>query len=641
MQNKLPTIHFKASLRVAKYVGILTSHFQIFLLTNLFVLFSISATAQQYEWSWAVSAGGVQGADLIYDVKVGSDNNYYFIGSLYGNIGVQLNGNPVDVYNSSLGGDDIFLFSTTCDGQIRWSQAIGGSSSGDFAYNLELDSNDNVYVGVQINALSTTVSFSPDANHSIAPLPNPQAYNRIYLVKYNSNGQYQGKKALQGTISSVVDSEAKISDIVIKNDTLHFIVGLVKGTHLDGNVTVPDQYAYDSATMTYSRQYHLVKYDTDLDYISSMVLPISADSFFPPGKPTPFAYDDILNHYYIANSREDGSNLAPFTYDNKTVVNRSYIIAFSGTDGSMEWLREIYSQPTNGQPISTNRITSLKIDTNSDIYIGGNVRKNQNETNLKIYDPTDASVQPYLFTPGADYGTLPMIAKLNSSGTVQWVQSTSAHDSTVSATANRIGKGIALNGNEVAFGVQGGADSWDAINIVRPLGANFQPDPVVVRFNKQTGSVINVHDILGQAVSTKQMSAVAVDNDGNYITGGIFNANLFMNNTLGIIPLVSAGNEDFFVAKLAASLCGTSADIDKFNKLNVNVYPNPTNDILNIKTQETLYNYEVYNLLGQQIQKGVFNNPPQIDLRGASSGIYLIKLATAQGTTSTVKVFKK
>lgn len=640
MQNKLHTVLSKSSFRVGKRIGKLISHFLILQLSILIALFSISGTAQQYEWNWAVSGGGVQGADVIYDVKVGSDNNYYFIGSLYGNIGVQLNGEPVDVYNSSLGGNDIFLFSSTCDGQIRWSQAIGGGSSGDFAYNLELDSNDNVYVGVHINALSTTVSFSPDSDDSITQLPNPQAYNRIYLVKYNSNGQYLGKKALQGSIGSVIDSEARVSDIVIKNDTLHFIVGLVKGTHLDGNITVPDQYAYDAVTMTFSRQYHLVQYNTDLNYISSMVLPISADSFFPPDKPIPFAYDENLNNYYIVNSREEGSSLTPFTYDNKTVVNRSYIIAFSGTDGSLEWLREIYSNSINGL-LATNRITSLKIDTNSDVYIGGNVRKNQNETNLKIYDPTDASVEPYLFTPGADYGTLPMIAKLNSSGTVQWVQSTSAHDSTVSASANRIGKGIALNGNEVAFGVQGGADSWDAINIVRPLGANFQPDPVVVRFNKQTGSVINVHDILGQAVSTKQMSTIAVDNDGNYITGGIFNSNLFMNNTLGITPLVSAGNEDFFVAKLAASLCGTSADTDKFNKLNVNVYPNPTNDILNIKTQKTLYNYEVYNLLGQQIQKGVFNNPPQIDLRGAASGIYLIKLVTAQGITSTVKVFKK
>lgn len=234
-----------------------------------------------------------------------------------------------------------------------------------------------------------------------------------------------------------------------------------------------------------------------------------------------------------------------------------------------------------------------------------------------------------------------MIAKLNSNGTVQWVQSTSAHDSTVSASANRIGKGIALNGNEVAFGVQGGADSWDAINIVRPLGANFQPDPVLIRLNKQTGAVINVHDIQGQAVSTKQMSAVAVDNDGNYITAGIFNANLFMNNTLVITPLVSSGDEDFFVAKLAASICGTSASIDKFNKLKVNVYPNPTDDIINIEAKETLHHYEVYNVFGQQIQKGVFTNPARINLRGAASGTYLIKVVTVQGNIATVKVFKK
>lgn len=639
MQNKLPTIHFKASLRMTQRIRKSTSPFKI--LSILFLLSSSLTNAQQYEWSWAVSGGGVQGADLIYDVKVGSDNNYYFIGSLYGNIGVQLNGDPVDVYNSSLGGNDIFLFSTTCDGQIRWSQAIGGGSSGDFAYNLELDSNDNVYVGVHINALSTTVSFSPDSDHSITPLPNLQAYNRIYLVKYDNNGQYLGKKALQGSIGSVIDGEARVSDIVIKNDTLHFIVGLVKGTHLDGNVTVPAQYTYDSTTMTFSRQYHLVQYNTDLDYISSMVLPISADSFFPPGQPILFAYNENLGNYYIANTREEGASLTPFTYDNKTVVNRSYILALNAGDGSLEWLREIYSQPTNGQPISTNRITSLKIDTNSDIYIGGNVRKNQNETNLKIYDPTDTSVEPYLFTPGADYGTLPMIAKLNNSGTVQWVQSTSAHDSTVSASANRIGKGIALNGNEVAFGVQGGADSWDAINIVRPLEGNFQPDPVLIRLNKQTGAVINVHDIQGQAVSTKQMSAVAVDNDGNYITGGIFNANLFMNNTLGIIPLVSSGGEDFFVAKLSASVCGTSASIDKFNKLTVNVYPNPTDDIINIEAKETLHHYEVYNVFGQQIQKGVFMSPAQINLRGAASGTYLIKIVTVQGNIAKVKVFKK
>jgi len=640
MQNKLHTTpcHPQSSLRVTKCIEKSTSNFLILLFSILYSLFSIPATAQQYNWDWAVSGGGIQGADLIYDVKVGSDNNYYFIGSMHGTIGVQLDGEPVDVYNSSLGGDDIFLFSTDCEGQIRWSQAIGGQGTQDEAYNLVLDNNNNVYVGAYLTGGSNySIHFSPNSAHDVTPYPaNPEAYKRIYLIKYDSNGQFIAKKALQGTVTQA-NREAQISDIVIKNDTIHFIANFLNGTHLDGNITVPAQYAYDPATFTYTRQFHLVKYGTDLNYVNSMVLPISADSSLPFRGKTRFNYDETLNRYYLGGSRESGSGLAPFTYDNKTVVNRSYIIAFNGADGSLEWLREIYSNDVNGF-LATNRINSLVVDTNSDIYIGGNLYKAQNETNLKIYDPYDSTTD-YTFTPGADW-TIPMIVKLSSSGTVQWVQATAAYSSGVLGPAPRHGKGIALNGNEVAFGAQGGADFWDAIEIVRPI-VNYQPDPVLIRLNKQTGAVINVHDIPGQAVSTKQMSVVAADNDGNYITGGVFNSNLFMNNTLGITPLVSSGDEDFFVAKLAASVCGTAVSTEKFNNINVNVYPNPTNDIVNIETQETLHNYEVYNVLGQQIQKGMFGNNNQINLHGATAGTYFIKVTTTQGSTATVKVVKK
>ena len=605
----------------------------------LYLSFYSPVIAQNYSWDWALSGGGVQGTENIYDVKVGSDNNYYFIGSMYGTIGTQLAAVAINTNNSSLGGNDIFLFSTTCDGKVRWSQAIGGSS-GDFAYNLELDSDNNVYIGAHVNAVSSTVFFShdPDPNHSIAPLPNQQAYNRIYLVKYNSDGKYQGRKALQGSIASVIDSEAKISDIVMKNDTLHFMVGLVKGTHLDGNVTVPAQYDYNSANMTYSRQFCLVKYDTDLNYISSTVLPISTDSFFPPGKPTRFAYNEILNHYYIANSREEGSNLAPFTYDSKTVVNRSYIIAFNGADGSLEWLREIYSN-ANGGNISPNRINSIKVDANSDVYIGGCVRKNPNETNLKIYDPTDASVQPYFFTPGADYGTLPILIKFNSTGNVQWLKTTKTYNSNALVPGPRYGEGITIRGNEVVLGAQGANEFWDNFQIQRPV--SHQPDPVLIRFNKQTGSVIGIHEIEGSLTENQRLTVVTVDNDGNYVTGGVFTGSLFTNNGSSMSVLNSVGDADFFVSKLAAGLCGTSVSTDKVNKLKVNVYPNPTNDIVNIETQEILYIYEVYNIVGKLIQKGIFYANNQISLSGVVTGTYFIKVTTTQGRTATVKVMKK
>src|SRR5690554_8120289 len=59
---------------------------RLLLLTTFFCsLFSIPATAQPYDWDWAVSGGGPLGATYlsdgvqqINDIKVVTDNNYYF-----------------------------------------------------------------------------------------------------------------------------------------------------------------------------------------------------------------------------------------------------------------------------------------------------------------------------------------------------------------------------------------------------------------------------------------------------------------------------------------------------------------------------------------------------------------------------------
>lgn len=660
MQNKLrPTIcnaepSLRAKSRSQHLISKLT-HFQIskLLILVLFPLWGVGGYAQQYDWQWALSGGGDIGGtglgfsdEQIYDVKVGTDNNYYFISTIKGLNGAQLNGTSITVYNSSNvaggGNNDIFIFSTTCDGQVRWGQAIGGEDN-DRAYNLVLDNNNNVYVGAYVTGGSSyNIHFSPNAADDITPFPaNMDAHKRIYLVKYDSNGVFQGKKAVQGTVSGALDAEARIFDLVIDSQNkLHFIVGLLSGTHLDNQVTVPSQYVYDPSTWTFNFQYRLVQYDTNLDYINSMVLPIEPTSIFPIGK-NRFTFDETLNRYYIAGERELGFDLI---YDGDAIVNRSFIIALNGinsstgVDGDEVWRREINSTSPN-LTSDFNRFNSLVVDSNSNVYVGGNLVIHPNDPNIKIYDPTDTSVQPYLFTPGADW-TLPLIVKFNSSGTVQWAQATSAYSSGVLGPAPRYGKGLAINGSEVAFGVQSGADFWGAIEVVRPI-INYQPDPVLVRFNKQTGAVINVHDIQGEAVSTKQMTAVAKDKDGNYITAGTFNANLFMNNTLGITPLVSTGEADFFVAKLAATPCGSGASTNKFNNLNVNVYPNPTTNIVNIETEENLFNYVVYDINGREIQNGMFGNNNQVNLQNANSGVYFIKVTTVQGSGATVKVVKK
>src|SRR5690554_5727104 len=644
--------HPEPSLRVAEPFGKLktgfeksSTHFQIpkllnsrILLMLLFPLWGLGGYAQQtqpYEWEWAMSGGSSKGGlsdEAIHDIKVGSDGNYYFIASIFGtgqHNNAQLDGLTVPTNNTPSGPEDIFLFSTDCEGDVRWSQAIGGGSS-DRAYNLVLDSEDNVYIGgyfspgVTNSAGTFPVRFS--ATDSLPTNSNdPDYHKKIFLVKYDKDGNYQGKKALQGNVDSS-NSGAQILDLAISNDTLHFIVGLQQGTHLDNQVTVPS---------TVTTQYHLAKYDTDLNYVSSMVLPVADGTAFPTGT-SRFVYDESNNTYYITGERR-GSPLMSLTYDGQSIVNRSFIIAFKGNDGSKKWIREINSMRPSGY-LNANLILSLSLDNNSNVYVGGSFH-HHNLPNIEIYDPADTSVTPYFFTPAVT-STIPMIIKFDSNDDVQWVESITGFNQTAGTPGPIYAHGgIVINGNEVALGTQGSNLFWGNIEVPRPF--SHQPDPLLVRFDKQTGNVIDVHDIEGSASENERMTALAVDNDGNYIAGGSFVANLFMNNTLGINPLISTGEADFFVAKLANSECGSGLSTENFNSLSFNVYPNPTTGIINVETTEQLSAYTIYDATGRLVRQSMFDSSNQINLENTSNGVYFIRIVTVEGNAGTVKVVKR
>ncbi len=660
MQNKLPIFCYpETPLRVTKCIDKSKfSHFQILLFSILHSLFSIPANAQQtqaYEWDWAISGGSSIGGtdkETIHDIKVGTDGNYYFIATIYGSgqiFNAQLDGQPVYPNNlpNNLGGGakDIFLFSTDCEGEVLWSRAIGGGSD-DIAYNLVLDSNDNVYIGGYFNpAVSNSAGTYPVRFSPTDSLPtnsnDPDYYKRIYLVKYDKDGNYQGKKALQGNVNNQPNGShygSQILNLAISNDTLHFIVGLLSGTHLDNQVTVPSQYAYYPNTWTYNFQYHLAKYDTNLNYVNSMVLPIILDNGSGIPAPVQFAYDETNNTYYMTGERGSAILMA---YNGDYIVNNSYIIAINGNNGSKKWIREFYTD-NGGGPLSLNRFTSLTVDDISNVYVGGQIFRKYNDNTVKIYDPTGTYTYPVVFTSASLYSNLPFVTKFDSNGTVEWVKLPTdfAPDPNAQDNPAQPPKGLAINNNEVAFGLCEAVFEWEGhyLNLSHP----YRGDPTILRLNKNTGAVIGLNTIKGDSNEYEYITAISVDNDGNYIAGGSFISNLFMNNNLGITPLISTGESDFFVAKLANSLCGSgNVSTNKFNKLTVNVYPNPTTDIVTIETDENLFNYSVYDINGREIQTGIFGNTNQINLQSASNGVYFVKVSTTQGSSATVKVVKQ
>ena len=663
MQNKLHTVdHPDTSLQTKSRSQDLIfkfSDYRVFLML-LFPLWGLGGYAQQtqpYEWDWAINGGASLGGtgagfsdEQIYDIKVGTDNNYYFIATFEGPYNTNLKGSSVPSYNNSNtamgnGANDIFLFSTDCEGQVRWSQTIGGWQD-DKAYNLVLDNQNNVYIGANVGSNTTgsgpgirrplhftendSIPFGNTANGG--GLIPQEAFKTTYLVKYSSTGQLINKVTLQGDVTNVPSEfQSIISDLTIDSQgKIHFIVGLLQGTHLDGNVTVPSGF-----NDLNNPQYYLAVYNSDLTYHSSILLSMSGNFFTPVVR---FTYDENANQYYLAGmtSLDITGVTYPFSFDGNPIVNRSFILAFDDTDGSENWRREIYTDPGGG-PLTSNSITSLIVDENSDIYIGGRIYRYYNDNNGKVYDPNGTYTYPFTPTP---HTALPTVIKLNSDGIVQWIKYPVDFAPSYMSNTTLNPRGLALNGNEIGFGSEESYFIWDGFP--QNYLSNHKPDPTLLRFDKHTGMTLGIHRIPGYSDEVQYMTAVAVDSDGNYIVGGSFQANLFMNNNLGITPLISTGESDFFVAKLANSLCGSgNVSTNKFNKLTVNVYPNPTTDIVTIETDENLFNYSVYDINGREIQTGIFSSTNQINLQSASNGVYFVKVSTTQGSSATVKVVKQ
>lgn len=639
----------------------------------LFFLCPFFLFAQDYEWEWGLTGGGPNGSitgydpEEIYDIKVGVDSNYYFIASVAGRNGIVLDGLPQIAYNNNLGNRDIFLFSTTCDGSVRWSRAIGGGGR-DYSYNLVLDSSNNVYISARVSptlnlfGVDYPVYFSE--NDSVitpnqVPGHNPQwptddylpmeFYKRSYLVKYDSNGNYITRKVLASDELAGIDFHASTEMyrrpylynlIIDSQDNLHFMGAFGKGNYMDDNITIPSNYYYNAFTGKGNVQYRMIKCDSNLEYISDMVLPVADSTGFASSQVLSFAYDENLNRYIIGGMRSiKNGEITPLIYDGKEFQERSFVLVINGNDGGEIWRREIHSASLGNNRLADNRFMSLVLDTNSDIYFGGVLWRKYDDDTAKIYDPHNPEETTYPLILGP-HTYLPTVVKFNSNGTVQWVKTPTDFASNFTTNTSIRPKGLTLNGNEIALGSNEGYFVWDSFTQNYP--SFHGTSPTILRFDKQTGTTVGMDYIIGPPGANNFMTALAADSDGNYIAGGSFGGS-FGDPSQNMGILTGIGQSDFFVAKLANSECGSGLSTESFNTLKINAYPNPTTDIVNIESDEKISYYKVFNELAQAVKVTTqqTNNNYQINLEGMASGLYFILLKSESGKSITVKVIKE
>lgn len=83
---------------------------------------------------------------------------------------------------------------------------------------------------------------------------------------------------------------------------------------------------------------------------------------------------------------------------------------------------------------------------------------------------------------------------------------------------------------------------------------------------------------------------------------------------------------------------GTS-DIIK-NTETIGIYPNPTNGIVNVKSDALIENISVINMVGQKLNNIQFSNN-QINMNGLPNGIYIVELKLKNGQIFSKKLIKK
>ncbi len=572
--------------------------------TIIILLLTLQVSAQS--WQWGKRGGSTDNLNAsggtieeVTQIVTDSQNNIYMI-SAVGKNGLDVDGTPKNYYDNpgTFIKDEFVLASFSCDGTYRWSKIIGGFERENIS-NLKIDSQDNVYVCGKFGGANATYPSRIDDDVIISQ--TPLDYSLIFLVKYNSNGVLQWFKRPQlSTVSSTEGiSQTGSHDMDIDMDgNINWLVALPPGIYENGALTTTQSHEFK----------YILKYDSNGNFISG--LPINLSTFTTYGINLKFNLNSNNGNYYFYSYRVSSSDGA--TVGNQTINNSAFLACFNNL-GQFQWVRE--SSTPNP---SRFRIFNTTFDNNNNIYMCGRILGSNTVSFLGFSVPE--ATQPNF------------VLKLNSDATtLLW----STYTSAPVINAYPIGF-LTLKNNELAFtNYCFGTYVWGSQSMVVNNG-NQGTQPLLARFNKDTGACIGLSSISNDLLTSDTGRALTVDSNGDYIMGGSFGSQLnFTTNTIN----ATGAQSDFFIAKFSTSVCSLSTE--DFKEEGLELAPNPFEKSVVVRTKENL-KYELYNALGNKVKDGtLIELQNSIDVSDLSSGSYILKTISSSGAVKSVKLLKK
>ena len=536
----------------------------------------------QYAVDWAFGIGG-SGYEKIRAMELDANGNIFVTGQ-FGSMDLDVDPGSEETIIGPVGGYDIFIAKYEPSGNLLWVKTLDGPGF-NTSYDLAVDDQGGVFV---TGAFNGTMNFNTDGLQELTS----GTFSDTFVVRFDADGTFDYVFSIHG--------EGSCAGHAIELDG-------------DGNVYVSgilsDASDFDPSAETVNLLldpggFYLAKYTAEGDYMwawgvtgtggtdcKDMAVSSGGDVYltglfqqevdFDPG-PGINLYNSVDVDSYIMKVNNEGEH--------------QWALVFTG----------------NGNDVTF----ATELDNDENIYIAG---RYVSEIDL---DPTSGEVLASS-TDNADA----FVTKLDSDGNYLWSDSM---DNLGDGVFNNIDVEESTNIVRVT-GYGNGTFTLPDASTVYSLGGK---DIVSLRYNSD-GSYIDHLLFGGYYDDLIETASTALVNSDPIIGGHYFVSIDFGPGDIEFPGPDSQGDEDMFLAKFS-----TTDNIPNFDKSAFVVYPNPTQDVLNVELMDNWTTAIAYDLTGKE--SAILNNESgKLSLSGLKAGTYVLEFYMNDSPLGRTRVVKE
>lgn len=528
---------------------------------------------------FANGTGGLSD-DIGYDIAIDSKGNIYDVGFFKETVDFDHSSNSFNL-TSVANSSDIYIRKSDSNGVFLWAKQIGGNGR-DEARSLVIDDNDNIYV---VGLFENTINFSTDTSvRTFTSRGNEDAF----IIKLDSLGEISWARTYGGLLYDAannicLDANNNIYLTGAARDSVYFNSG--NASHNISNTAGNNANSLNiklksNGNFAWARQlksnsscggYSIVYNNNGLIYS------------------TGYFWDTI-------NLNSDTNDTLYF-YSNG---NRDYYVQAIDTNGVFIWAKSFGGSERD-------QSADIKSNSSGEVYITGFFKTTVD------FDPSST-----VYNLTSNGGDDVFIQKLDALGNLIWVKQIGGSDSDK-------GRSIYLDNNQNIYisGQYYNIVDFDPGAGTYSIFTNGNSDGFIVKLNangnfefaKSAGS-INSDSFIG----------LVLDKSQNILTTGYFSETLDFETIDNAPSLVNKGQRDIVMIKYNLSQSISGIENLKNNTVTF-LYPNPANNIINLKSDNNVSSIAIYNVDGEIIHfsNNLNKNSVKINISEYSNGVYFVK----------------